>query len=84
LWDQDRTRERKGIGCGKAGGLWILSGPFFQVLPKFSYLSAYNLVFCCLFSFSKASPRLTPYRLKDKKGVCRLITLKTMRQLLKW
>jgi hypothetical protein len=70
-------RERKGIGWGKAGGLWILSGSFFKVRPKFSYLSAYNLVFYCLdFPISKASPRHMPFWLKDKKGSVTLSRLK--------
>jgi hypothetical protein len=42
-------------------------------------LILFGIIFPIFYLYiSKASPRLTPYRLKGKKGVGRLIALKTM------
>jgi hypothetical protein len=47
----------------------------------FSFLLFFALYYWSIFLFlrvTKALPRLMTYRLKDKKGVCHLIAIKTM------
>jgi hypothetical protein len=51
---------------------------FFSFFFLFSFLALNYWIIFLYLHITKASPRLAPYHLKDKKGVCRLIALKTI------
>jgi hypothetical protein len=59
---------------GPADGLHGLAedGPSDFFLFFSSFLTLYYFYIFLFLYITKASPRLAPYRLKDKKGACRL------------
>jgi hypothetical protein len=63
------------VGCWVAWANWTSICYYNTIIYIYLrlFLYIYIFYFCCLLLYiTKASPRLTPYRLKGKKGVGRL------------